>query len=121
MTERKPDNVLWDFPRLRDVTPEGSLFNFRCYYCKNNNIDLIPINISWKFKDKNNDLKDVLGKCYDRLPNKQEALLLAVQSESGILCVCNICKKAHQIFDHIERMKLTKWLETYGKKETNNS
>lgn len=106
---KKRDYIIHDFDRLRDMSPEGRMFNFKCSFCKSKDIDLIPVGISWKNQTNNSDLPKYLEKGLNRLPDKATAILLAAQ-QHNIVCYCKKCKKYEQVLGNIDRLKLTKWV-----------
>ena len=113
MTERQIDNSLWDFPKLKDVASEGPIFDMKCPSCQAVNIELKPISVSWRTQEDNKDLGEVLNRFYEAMPLLQDAILIALQQQKGLLVVCNHCKTTNEIFIHIDRSKLNRWL---GKK-----
>lgn len=99
------------FPKLKDVTPEGPLFNLECPDCTSKKIDLRPIGINWRVQKTNADLGKAVSIFYDTLPTLQEAIMQAISQQNGLLVICNDCKRTNSVLAHAERTKISKWLD----------
>ena len=106
--ERKPDNVIWDFDKGKDIKSESPMFEFKCTKCDSEQIDIRPIGISYKTQETNSDLGEV-GLFYDSLPDKTQAILQAIHLEHGFLVICNKCKLVESKNMYIDRSKINKW------------
>ena len=107
MTSHRLEN----FPKLRDVKSEGDIFNMQCPSCKSDNIDLVPLDMSWNTAPHLNS-KSKLDKFYKRIPPIWKAIWLVIKYHMGCVCACLDCNKRHIIRDYIDKMKLKKWLHT---------
>lgn len=100
-----------NFPKLKDVTPEGPLFNLKCPECSSKNIELKPISVNWRNQESNQDLGKAVSRFYDNLPTLQEAIIIAISQQKGILVSCHDCKKVNSVLEHVERTKVGRWLD----------
>ncbi|MDP2692215.1 MAG: hypothetical protein Q8O88_01085 [bacterium] len=108
--ERQIDFAPWDFPKLKDVTPEGPIFDMRCPDCDSINIVIKPIGVAWRTQEFNSDLGETINRQYNTVPLLGDAVLEAVAQQKGILVICDHCKQASAVDIHVDRGKLNRWL-----------
>lgn len=101
---------LWDFPKGKDILPEGSIFNMSCRDCKSENIELVPIDISWRNQLDNSDLGKEANKFFSKIPTLPQAIAQAAHMQKEIIVRCHECPDSFILREYIDRAKLTRWL-----------
>lgn len=96
------------FDRLSDVKPED-LFNFRCPYCKSDNIEIKPIGVSWLDNEDNSDIENVWLRNHLSRLKPLDVLLKETPSEN-LLGYCRNCKIAFRINGTIDSRTLASWI-----------
>lgn len=97
------------FDRLSDVKPED-LFDFKCPYCKSNNIRIRPVDISWLDSEDNSDIENEWLRNRLNKLKPLDVLLKEAPSES-LLGFCRDCNIAFGINGTIDCRTMASWIK----------